>query len=78
MIVRSPPKLPAGLVAVLAGGAVLLAVSGGADAAKVNNGSGTYSTRTVHGGCRQVTTKVCPAGHPPLGGPCRSVTRWVC
>jgi hypothetical protein len=78
MSVRRILKISAALAAMLAAGAVLLVAPGEAYAAKVNNGATYSGSRTIHGGCHAVTTKICPAGHPPLGGPCRSVTRWVC
>ncbi len=70
MIDRPPLTISARLATILAAGAVLLAATGDA-----------YAIKITHGGCHQVTTLMCPAGdgghHPPPGGHCRVVKRWV-
>ncbi len=67
MIIRRMLALSAGLT-VLAAGAVLLAATGDA--------------KITHGGCHEVKTLRCPAGHggrhPPPSGRCTVVKRWVC
>jgi hypothetical protein len=71
MIIRRTLTLSACLAAVLAAGAALLAATGDA-----------YAVTITHGGCHEIKTLMCPAGnggrHPPPGGRCRVVTRWVC
>jgi hypothetical protein len=63
--------LSAGLAAMLAAGAVLLAATGDA-----------YAIKITQGGCHEVKTLMCPAGsggrHPPPSGRCHVVKRWIC
>jgi hypothetical protein len=71
MIIRRALTRSACLAALLAAGAVLLAATGDAFAVKITQGP-----------CHQVSSLICPAGenrpHPPPGGHCRVVKRWIC